>query len=210
MKRHTGKLFAGLAGLAAALAMAATAQGAVRVYTISGAGSGSLGGLTFTDATFDIRLVGDTDNLLDFGFGPPTITPLGSATVRIDGFADDVRLTGPTRFGLARDLNLFYFSRYDGFAGGADLFDFRVTDAQEMAFDYAAPYGPVPGFDVFVGQFSDVGTTQGALTFQAASGVTFSAAAVPEPRAWAMMIIGFAGVGALLRRRMSLSDRSWA
>jgi hypothetical protein len=204
MKRFTGKRFVGLAGLAASLAMATAAQGAMITYTISGAGSGSLGGVTFTDAAFDILLVGDTDNLRDFGFGAPAITPLESATVRIGGFAD-AGLTGSTRLGVARDTNLFFFARYDGFGGGIDLFDFHVTDAQEMAFDYAAPYGPVPGFGLFLGQFRDVGTSQGALTFQAASGVTFSAAAVPEPGVWAMMIVGFGGVGALLRRRRGVA-----
>ena len=49
-------------------------------------------------------------------------------------------------------------------------------------------------------QFSYVDTSQGSLTFQTASDVTFSAGAVPEPGARAMMIMGFAGVGALLRR----------
>lgn len=200
MKRFTGKRFAGLAGLAVSLAMATAAQGAMITYTISGAGSGALGGVTFTDAAFDIRLVGDTNNLLDFGFGSPAITPLESATVRIGGFAD-ADLTGSTRFGVARDINLFFFGRDNGFGGGLDLFDFHVTDAQERAFDYAAPYGPVPGFDIYLAQFQGVGTSQGSLTFQAASGVTFSAAAVPEPSVWAMMMVGFGGVGALLRRR---------
>jgi hypothetical protein len=169
-------------------------------YTISGAGSGSLGGVTFTDTAFDILLVGDTNNLVDYGVGAPAITPLQSATVRIGGFAD-AGLTGSTRFGLSRDLNIFFFARDNGFGGGLDLFDFHVTDAQETAFDYAAPYDPVPGFGLFLAQFHDVGTSQGLLTFQAASGVTFSSAAVPEPATWALMIMGFGSVGALLRRR---------
>jgi hypothetical protein len=201
MERFTGKLFA---GLAASLAMATAAQAAVMTYTISGAGSGSLGGISFTDAAFDILLVGDTSNLVDYGVGAPAITPLQSATVRIGGFAD-AGLAGATRFGLNRDLNIFFFARDNGFGGGLDLFDFHVTDAQETAFDYAAPFGPVPGFGIYLAQFQDVGSSQGLLTFQAASGVTFSSAAssavVPEPAAWALMIVGFGGVGAVLRRR---------
>jgi hypothetical protein len=202
MKRLTGKFLVGLAGLAASLAVATAAQGAAMIYTISGTGSGSLDGVSFTDAAFDIGLLGDTNNLIDFGSGPPAITPLSKASVRIDGFAD-ADVAGATRFGVARDLNLFFFARANGFGGGADLFDFHVTDAQETAFDYGTPFGPVPGFGLFLSQFHDVGTSQGLLTFQAASGVTFSSesAAVPEPGAWAMMIVGFGGVGALLRRR---------
>lgn len=37
--------------------------------------------------------------------------------------------------------------------------------------------------------------------FRASSGANFSAAAVPEPATWAMMIVGFGAAGALLRRR---------
>lgn len=37
--------------------------------------------------------------------------------------------------------------------------------------------------------------------FRASSGANFSAAAVPEPATWAMMIVGFGAAGTLLRRR---------
>lgn len=40
--------------------------------------------------------------------------------------------------------------------------------------------------------------------FRASSGGNFSAAAVPEPTTWVMMILGFGGAGAMLRRRMRL------
>jgi hypothetical protein len=197
------KLLAGLAGLTAALAaIASGGQAAVVIYTISGQGSGSLGGVNFTDALFDIELVGDTDNIVDFGLGSPYLGPLQSATVQITGFADAGVLEA-TRLGINRSVNIVFFSLYDGIFGGSDLFDFHVTDAEETAFDFTAPYGPVAGFDIFVGQFQDVGTSQGALTFQAASNVTFSAApgatAVPEPTSWALMILGFGGLGGLLR-----------
>ena len=194
----------GLAGLAASLAMATAAQGALVTYKISGAGSGSLGGVTFSDAAFDILLVGDTGNILDFGVGTPAIVPLESATVRIDGFAE-ARLTRLTRFGINRNIDLFFFSSESGFGSGPDLFDFKVAEADQFAFDFFGAYGLVAGFDIFVAQFEDIGTSQGALTFEAASDVTFSAAAVPEPAAWAMMIVGFGGVGVLLRRRSGIA-----
>ena len=204
MRHLANNLLAGLAGATAALAMAGAAQSATIAYTISGSGSGSLGGVAFTDTAFDILLLGDPDNVWDFGLGASAITPLQSATVRIDGFTD-AGLTEATRLGVSRLVDIFFFSRDDGFGGGVDLFDFRVTNAQETAFDYAAPYGPVPGFDIFVAQFHDVGTSQGSLTFQTASDVLFSAAAVPEPGAWALMIVGFGGVGAVVRRRRNVA-----
>lgn len=197
------RFVAGLAGLTASLTMVATAQAAVVAYTISGDGSGSLGGASFTDAAFTIELVGDTDNVLDFGFGAPFIVPLERATVRIDGFADALVIPS-TRFGINRSADIFFFSLDDGFTGGHDLFDFRVTDAEESAFDFFAPYGPVAGAALFIGQLDDIDTSRGALSFEAAGDVTFSAAqggAVPEPATWAMMVLGFGGIGGALRAR---------
>ena len=186
-------------GLAASLAMATAADAAAVLYTISGQGSGSLGGTAFSDAAFEIVLAGNTANLLDFGFGTPAITPLSSVTVRIAGLAD-ADVSESTRFGINRTVNVFFFARdLGGF--GPDLFDFHVTDAEEQAFVFEGAYGPVAGTDPFVYQFNDVATSQGSLTFEAASDVTFFSTAVPEPGAWAMMIVGFGGVGALMRRR---------
>jgi hypothetical protein len=196
MNRLFGKT---IVGLAASLAMATAADAAAVFYTISGQASGSLGGQAFSDAAFEILLTGDTATLLDFGFGAPAITPLSSVTVRIAGFGD-ASLTEATRFGINRNVNIFFLARDFGGFGG-DLFDFHVTDAQETAFVFTGAYGPVGGTDPFVDQFDDVATSQGALTLEAASGVTFFGAAVPEPGAWAMMIVGFGGVGALVRRR---------
>ena len=45
------------------------------------------------------------------------------------------------------------------------------------------------------------GPAQGSLALNSGSTAVPLAAAVPEPASWAMMIIGFGGVGALMRRR---------
>ena len=39
-----------------------------------------------------------------------------------------------------------------------------------------------------------------------ALGGTVSVAAVPEPAAWALMLVGFAGIGGAIRRRSSLAS----
>ncbi len=45
--------------------------------------------------------------------------------------------------------------------------------------------------------------TQGAVAYYIAEAKATVTAAVPEPQAWALMISGFAGIGATLRRRRS-------
>lgn len=44
-------------------------------------------------------------------------------------------------------------------------------------------------------------TTKGTQTFALTDGGTVSVSAVPEPSAWALMILGIAGVGLMMRRR---------
>ena len=38
--------------------------------------------------------------------------------------------------------------------------------------------------------------------------LTFAAGAVPEPATWAMMLLGFAGIGSVVRRRKSIAVRA--
>src|SRR4051812_48743628 len=93
-----------LAALAASFFVAGAAQAALVTYAFSGSGSGDLAGAAFGDRPFDLVLTGDTDLINDFGLLVFEISPLQSATVRIDGLADAV-LTSPTRLGINRLAN---------------------------------------------------------------------------------------------------------
>lgn len=53
------------------------------------------------------------------------------------------------------------------------------------------------------GQFVNIGTSGGALTFNGVSNVTFEARAVPEPSTCALMALGVAGLAGIARRRAS-------
>ena len=164
-------------------------------YTISGNGSGSLAGLAFTDQDFSISLIGDTANFSSPGYD--VIDPLNSATVAINGFGTTT-LDLPTRLGISG--NIVFFSRAG--SGGLDLFDFFL----DAPVDLQSAFGPVMGTSVFaLDQFVNVSTSLGALTFSDSTSVNFSAAVVPEPETWAMLLAGM-GVSALAIRRRRLQS----
>ena len=185
----------GLLVAAATLALAmplVSAQAATMTYTISGNGSGNLGGTAFNNADFSFTLVGDTANL-----SGNELNPLSSATASIAGFADTTFLIS-TRLGQS-SFNAVYFSR----TSGLDLFDFSLAGPVDLGTDF----GPLTGTSVFtLNQFQGVATSGGALSFNASSDVQFSGTGavtpgVPEPASWALMIAGFGLVGASMRRR---------
>lgn len=113
-----------------------------------------------------------------------SLAGLDAATAQINGFlAVDNSLSiflngAATAAGAAGFGGLQAFSLNSGFVAGENTLDFRVTD-------------------------------QGEPTAFRVDGLTGTAdvlpppptGAVPEPATWAMMIIGFTGVGALMRRR---------
>lgn len=49
------------------------------------------------------------------------------------------------------------------------------------------------------------GTTGGTASYSGVISFNAAAAAVPEPAAWALMILGFGGTGAMLRRRQKVA-----
>lgn len=63
-----------------------------------------------------------------------------------------------------------------------------------------------PGFNIWAnGDGSYTGYLTSPYQYEAGSG-TFAIAAVPEPSTWAMMLLGFAGVGFMTYRRRSQSS----
>lgn len=175
-----------------------TADAATVLYSITGNGSGSLNGTSFTNANYSIQLTGDTTNVAACGTSCQNLGPLSQALITIDGFAP-VTLTAATELGVARDVNVIFF----GLNGSSDYLDFHITDAQEMAFNFLAGYGPVTGTNVFaLNQFSNIASSGGALTLSQSSNVVFSSleGAVPEAPTWMMLLLGFGAVGMTIRR----------
>lgn len=58
-------------------------------------------------------------------------------------------------------------------------------------------------------RFQGINFTNGNKTITGASGVSRVVGVVPEPETWAMMILGFFGLGALLRRRQPLTSNAF-
>jgi len=96
-------------------------------------------------------------------------------------------------------------------SGGAGSFDIDVSNGGHAIF--ASPYDPFTHIDPDSESFSiHLGAnapgfgakTPGVTamkTFRANGGGNFSDVALPEPSSWALMIMGFGGVGAVLRSR---------
>lgn len=174
---------------AGALSLAAT-QASAADYIISGVGSGSLNGATFTNKTFTFTLTGNPTSSTG-------VDPLTSAKLLIAGLGE-VSLQISTR--LRESGTTVYLSKG---SGGADLFSMFFVSAPDLAANNA---GMQALFASPTNAFANIGTTGGLLTFLSADQVTFSgslAAPVPEPASWTMLIAGFGLVGAAMRRRTS-------
>ncbi|HEX7943502.1 MAG TPA: PEPxxWA-CTERM sorting domain-containing protein [Phenylobacterium sp.] len=187
------------------LAFGATAaQAATAIYTITGHADGSLNGVDFTNAGFTFTLYGDTANLSDDG-SVQKVDPLDQSNVVIEGFSG-VTLQIPTSL---RRLSGGTETVLDGVIGG-NLRNLLLWTTVTPV-DFGHSFGPVGSNLVeIIGNTFD--TSGGALQFDNANyfdgqrPITISAVVrgdtgVPEPATWAMMLIGFGGMGAMLRRR---------
>lgn len=179
-----------IAALSAALFIAGTPAMAARtLYTIQGTGSGSLGGVTYTNSNYVFSFTADdrsnmpTANYFQFGNG------------------NRVTLNIMTAFGTAFDR--FYVQNLSSRFMN-DIFDFTLPNAQ---LDIYAPFSAVTGTNVTaIGGFRDIDTTGGALTLSSSTNVRFMgvnaiADAVPEPASWALMLGGVGIMGFALRRK---------
>ena len=167
------------------LGFGSVAQAAILNYSIVGAGSGSLGGESFVDASFTISMSGDASL-----FNGVDINPLINSSVSIDGFGT-AEIDGGTRLGI--NGSIIFFSRSSGF----DLFDFYLA----APVDLTQPFGPLSGTGVFaLYQFDDVGTSLGLLSLNSSSDVLFQASNVPEPAVVWLLCSGLAGLLAFKHR----------
>lgn len=193
--------------LAAAVSLAIAAPASAAIFTDDfesyslGLNQSAFGGnWTVSDGTVDLvgpGLFGELCNT-------------GSKCVDLDGSSGDAGVF--THSGLNLTAGQTYVARYDLAAnrrlGAADTLTVMFGSASAL-YTLASTSASDP-FTTFALAFRPTATGTYTLRFSTAGGDNIgplldnvSVAAVPEPRAWAMMLLGFIGMGSLLRRRGS-------
>ena len=119
-------------------------------------------------------------------------------------------------FGLVGG-NTFNNLEFNVFGGGATSATFNLTDNEGQLFTFEQALGDGSNFFGFKG-IDGQSIANASLTFNGAGGigdvrqirldeVRASPSAVPEPATWGMMLVGFAAIGAGLRRRRNPEDK---
>jgi hypothetical protein len=196
-----------LAACAAILA-ATSAHAVVIDYVFTGVADGTLNNVAFTNAAFTITEVSNTSTEGDFGGGEISNTST-SATFTVG--ASSGTLTGTLNEVVDNQNSgqgsmIFGQSNSMGFAG--EGLDNSFFETYGLTTATSVIPGDPPSF-----QSQTYTTSLGNLVFTSASSANFqavipSAGGVPEPASWALMLVGFGGVGSILRsvrRRRSLA-----
>ncbi len=191
-----------------ALGNSIPASAALITYTLSGIGGASLNGTAYS-GEFVATAVGDTST----DFNPdPRITAYLSNPLQIKFGGITLTSTLPTLLFASQITSNVGFVQLNSPAGGTG-FHYVTSNNNASAFANYVPntdIGPVPvTFDLLPAVFPQyLDTDLGRLTWTPGSfqNVTFKAqlvttTSVPEPAAWAMMILGFGAVGSSMRRR---------
>jgi hypothetical protein len=134
----------------------------------------------------------------NIGFGVPA-TPFGS-------FTEFSGLSGPASFGSGDTKNANTTSGASfilvGKEDGQGIVDLPVTYVSKTLFTDSDTFNNAT--------FSSLGLTVGTYTYTFGSGVNADSivvqiGAVPEPSTWAMMILGFVGLGLMAYRRKTVA-----
>ena len=158
--------------LAAAAATLALSAGAANAVTYVFAGSWLIG-----------------DGPAAFPTAPAVLSGVETAALLFGGTAADYVISSID----SSVAHINFMARVDGFGPASN---FNTVVAQDFKADVgAAGYGQVGDFSAYVKDHQPVGVDIGRNYAFRVSGV------VPEPGAWAMMIVGFGATGLLLRRR---------
>jgi hypothetical protein len=185
--------------LVAAGALSTEASATLITYTETVDATGSLNGVAFTDDLLTITAVGDTSSIIG-GSGvfvsilPTDFTLSGGGS---GAFTDTIQVVS--------NQNTKVAGFGDNTTNEAILF---TANGVFASYDLSTVIGPVSGGSVFNGGVP-FATSAGNLVINSVSGnATFTAStgAVPETSTWAMMLIGFAGLGfAGYRQRQKLA-----
>jgi hypothetical protein len=185
----TNRIFpAVVLGIASIFIAASPSFGAQVTYTIEATASGSLGGIAFTDEIVILSMSNNTTNVTSSG--PGHFENVGTATVSVGG-GSPVTFTDSIQAFSDQPITTVGF---EDLSVGDDILD--SLRASFATYDLTTSIGPIVGSSE-VNVDSSFATTVGPLVLTSAGDATFTGAttAIPEPSSWAMMLIGFAGLG---------------
>jgi hypothetical protein len=162
------------------------------LYTLTGNLSGTLNATAFSDDPFSWTLLADTTGPVSY-FGLPALSGLAGA-IQLAGFGGLIP-TAPLEIAENPEID------------GAGFVAPTGTEGVVLSAPLFASYAlgdPLNGAAVDFGSSLPIQTSGGALDIAGATNLRLFAAAaggVPETATWWLMIVGFGGVGATLRRR---------
>ena len=187
--------------------MVSSAHAAVVTYTLSGGTiSGTLGGVSFTGASYTITADADPSNFVPGTvFTLPVLSQSAVSTMTIDGFAPFQITTANFGIFLADASSLFGPGMgYGGFGYSPDANNLKGIGT----------LGPLPSLSGNVTVIGDLDaseeeifmTTAGDLVFTSFSGIAtfsgeFPSSAVPEPTSMAIFGLGALGMAYRARRK---------
>ena len=172
---------------AAAVAFSpAAASAALLTYTETADVSGSLDGVPFTDNVLTLMAVGDTSSVSG---GPSFFFLDAPLTFTLSGGGSGTFTDSETAVIANQSATLAGFSDFT-----TDAFILGTSSAVFATYDLRTVIGPVTGGAIF-NSGSSFATSAGALVIGSLSGDSTFTATIPEPSTWAMLLVGFAGLG---------------
>jgi hypothetical protein len=185
------------------LALATPAVADEITYTMTAAGSGSVGSTSFTNATLTWTATANTANFQSMSLlNELPFVPFDSDTISIVGLGP---LTPTLPFGITTTTNLENFSYNELlFVDTTGNTGFAMTDqgtCTNCDYDLTSNFTGTESLILF----TSIQTDEGTLSFTGDPTVTFTAstaAAAPEPRGLAVMLSGLACLAGVRRRAL--------